>query len=180
MCPARYNPGIDFTSSVDPSSRGSIASYSMAYPGRIISAASKPGTDATMATCTSTGILVDMPLTYTSLVSRPSGSCRSTGRVGTPRRTSGPDTGRGTAGRGPCVRGSPRRHRRPDGRAHRAWSPVPPNHDLTLGKDLAVERDEHEMGALAFVFFVSHEQRYLARARRLLRLLSDARGRLRR
>src|ERR1019366_4122802 len=63
-----------FTSSVDPSSRGSIASYSMAYPGRIISAASKPGTDATMATCTSIGILVDMPLTYTSWVSRPSGS----------------------------------------------------------------------------------------------------------
>ena len=38
-----------------------------------------------------------------------------------------------------------------------------------------VERDEHEVGALAFVFFVWHEQRHLARARRLLRLLSDAR-----
>ena len=30
--------------------------------------------DATMAACTSMGMLVDMPLTYTSFVSRPSGS----------------------------------------------------------------------------------------------------------
>ena len=44
----------------------------------------------------------------------------------------------------------------------------------------AVERDEHEVGALALVFFVGHEQRHLARARRLLRLLGDARRRLRR
>ena len=54
-------------------------------------------------------------------------------------------------------------------------SPVPPHHDLTLGKDLPVGRDEHEVGALAFVFLVGHEQRHLARARRLLRLLGDAR-----
>ena len=43
ICPARYSPRIDFTSSVCSSSRGSIASYSMAYPGRIISACSRPG-----------------------------------------------------------------------------------------------------------------------------------------
>src|ERR1017187_4818338 len=65
---------MDFTSRVRCNSRGSIASYSIAYPGRIISAPSKPGTEASMAPCTSIGILVDMPLTYTSLVSRPSGS----------------------------------------------------------------------------------------------------------
>src|SRR5579871_5210376 len=46
----------------------------MAYPGRIISAFCKPGIDATIAACTSTGMLVDIPFTYTSCVSRPSGS----------------------------------------------------------------------------------------------------------
>jgi len=43
-------------------------------PGRIISASSRPGTDATIAVCTSIGMLVDMPFKYTSWVSRPSGS----------------------------------------------------------------------------------------------------------
>ena len=46
----------------------------MAYPGRIISAFSSPGIDATIAVCTSIGMLVDMPFRYTSWVSNPSGS----------------------------------------------------------------------------------------------------------
>ena len=54
-------------------------------------------------------------------------------------------------------------------------SSVLPDDDLALGKDLAVERDKDQVGTLALVLLVGHEKRHLAGARRLLRLLSDAR-----
>ena len=45
ICPARNSPAIFFVSRVRSSSVGSIESYSIAYPGRIISAVSSPGID---------------------------------------------------------------------------------------------------------------------------------------
>ena len=63
ICPARNSPAIFFVSSVRWSSVGSIESYSMAYPGRIISALSSPGIDFRIASCTSIGSEVLMPLT---------------------------------------------------------------------------------------------------------------------
>src|ERR1035441_5960495 len=74
ICPARNSPSYFFTFKVRSSSVGSIASYSIAYPGLSISAFSKPGIDFTIAACTSIGRLVDMPLMYTSCVFSPSGS----------------------------------------------------------------------------------------------------------
>ena len=51
-----------------------------------------------------------------------------------------------------------------------------PTDDLALREDLPVVGDDHEVGALAFVVLVRHDQRDLARAAGLLRLLGDARA----
>ena len=51
----------------------SMQSYSMAYPGRTMRACSNPGMVASASFCTSSGMLVEKPCTYFSVVYSPSG-----------------------------------------------------------------------------------------------------------
>ncbi len=74
ICPARNRPGTRLVSSVALISPVATASYSIAYPTRIISTFRSAGIERSISHCTSSGSDVLQPCTYTSLVFQPSGS----------------------------------------------------------------------------------------------------------